>query len=138
MINHYIVIAGYVVTLISTLLFSNQQINGVVWMIMAGTGLYLSYVPFNALYFERMIASYKVKGNVGFIMYIADAFGYLGSVLVLFIKQFFGLNLSWTSFFINAVFIISAFGITGTILAAIYFRKKYYSNEQNIQIVYAA
>lgn len=138
MINHYIIIAGYAVALISTLLFTNHQINAVVWMIMIGTGLYLSYVPFNALYFERMIASYKVKGNVGFVMYIADAFGYLGSVLVLFIKQFFGLNLSWTNFFIDAVFIISSFGIAGTILAAMYFRKKYYSDDQNIQPVYAA
>lgn len=138
MINHLIIIAGYAVALVSTLLFSNHQINSVVWMTMVGTGLYLGYVPFNALYFERMIASYKVKGNVGFIMYIADAFGYLGSVIVLFIKQFFGLNLSWTNFFINAVFIISAFGITGTLLAAVYFRKKYCSDEQNIKPVYAA
>jgi Na+/H+-dicarboxylate symporter len=71
-------------------------------------------------------------------MYIADAFGYLGSVAVLFLKQFFGLHLSWTSFFINAVFIISSFGIAGTILAAVYFRKKYDTNEQNIRPVYAA
>lgn len=138
MINHFIIMGGYAVALIATWLFSNQQVNAVVWMTMVGTGLYLSYVPFNALYFERMIASYKVKGNVGFIMYIADAFGYLGSVIVLFIKQFFGLNLSWTSFFINAIFIISAFGIAGTILAALYFRRKYYSTGQNIQPVYAA
>lgn len=138
MINHYIIIAGYAVALVSTLLFTHHYISPVVWMIMIGTGLYLSYVPFNALYFERMIASYKVRGNVGFIMYIADAFGYLGSVLVLFIKQFFGLHLSWTNFFVDAVFIISSFGIAGTIVAAIYFRKKYYSGGQNTQPVYAA
>ena len=85
-----------------------------------------------------MIASYKVKGNVGFIMYIADAFGYLGSVLVLFIKQFFGLQVSWTSFFITAVIAISTVGIAGTILAAVYFKRKYYSNMQNIHSFYAA
>jgi hypothetical protein len=64
---------------------------------------------------------------VGFIMYIADAFGYLGSVLVLFIKQFIGLRLSWTHFFIDAILGISVFGIAGTLLAAVYFRKKYFS-----------
>ncbi|MEJ7830920.1 MAG: DUF5690 family protein [Segetibacter sp.] len=138
MINHYIIIAGYILALVSTLLFKNNQVSAIAWMVMVGTGLYLSYVPFNALYFERLIASYKVKGNVGFIMYIADAFGYLGSVLVLFIKQFFGLQVSWTNFFITAVIAISTLGIAGTILAAVYFKKKYYSNEQNIQPVYAA
>lgn len=137
MINHYIIIAGYVLALISTLLFTRHLISPVTWMIWIGTGLYLSYVPFNALYFERMIASYKINGNVGFIMYVADAFGYLGSVLVLFLKQFSGLHLSWTSFFVDAVFIISTVGIAGTILSAIYFHKKYYLDEQNIQGAYA-
>jgi len=138
MINHYIIIAGYALALISTLLFQNRHISPVLWMIMIGTGLYLSYVPFNAIYFERMIASYRIKGNVGFIMYVADAFGYLGSVVVLFVKQFFGLHVSWTIFFVNAVLIICTFGVAGTIIAAIYFRNKYYLNQRNINTVYAA
>ncbi len=138
MINHYIIIAGYALALVSTLLFQNHHISPILWMIMIGTGLYLSYVPFNALYFERMIASYKIKGNVGFIMYVADAFGYLGSVVVLFVKQFLGLHVSWTTFFVNAVLTICTFGIAGTIIASIYFRNKYYSNQRNINTVYAA
>lgn len=125
MINHFIIIVGYVLALISTLLFLAQLISPVIWMTMIGTGLYLSYVPFNALYFERMIATYKVKSNIGFIMYMADAFGYLGSVLVLFLKEFTGVKLSWTNFFTDAVLIISVIGIAGTFVAAFYFRRKY-------------
>jgi Family of unknown function (DUF5690) len=125
MINHYIIIAGYALALISTLLFLGNYINPVIWMTMIGTGLYLCYVPFNALYFERMIATYKVKSNIGFIMYIADAFGYLGSVMVLFLKEFIGVKLSWTNFFTNAILIISVIGITGTFVAAFYFKRKY-------------
>jgi hypothetical protein len=136
MINHYIILAGYAIALISTLLFQNHSINAVLWMTLIGTGLYLSYVPFNALYFERMIASYRIKGNVGFIMYIADAFGYLGSVVVLFVKQFLGLNVSWTTFFVNAVLVICSFGIIGTIIAAIYFRNKYFT-QRSVQPIYA-
>lgn len=138
MINHYIIIGGYALALVATLLFQSHYINAVMWMILIGTGLYLSYVPFNALYFERMIASYKIRGNVGFIMYVADAFGYLGSVVVLFVKQFLGLHVSWTSFFVNAVLIICTFGIAGTIVAAVYFRNKYYSNQRNMQHVLVA
>ena len=125
MINHFIIMGGYALAFVSTILFANHQLGSISWMTLIGTGLYLSYVPFNALYFERMIASYRIKGNVGFIMYIADSFGYLGSVLVLFLKQFIGLKLSWTSFFIDAVLIISLSGIAGTIVAAMYFRKKF-------------
>ena len=139
LMNHYIIVAGYVVALVSTLFFINQSITAVLWMTLVGTGLYLSYVPFNALYYERMIASFKVKSNVGFLMYISDSFGYLGSVLVLLAKQFFGLHLSWTTFFVNLVLFISLFGIFATIIAAVYFRKKYESIEgKTITTVYAA
>jgi hypothetical protein len=137
MINHYMVIGGYVLALIATLLFNAHYINAILWMTMIGTGLYLSYVPFNALYFERMIASYRAKSNIGFIMYIADAFGYMGSVLILFVKNFIGVRLSWTSFFTQAVIFISIVGIAGTIVAAIYFRKKYLSVQSSLQTRYA-
>lgn len=125
MINHYMVIAGYALALISTILFMYHVVGPFMWMVMVGTGLYLSYVPFNALYFERMIASYRIKGNVGFIMYIADSFGYLGSILVLLCKEFTGLKISWTGFFINAILAVSIAGIVGTLLAAVYFKRKY-------------
>ena len=127
LINHYIIIGGYVVALVSTLLFINQMLSPVIWMTMVGTGLYLSYVPFNALYFERMIASYRIKANVGFIMYISDAFGYLGSVMILFAKEFIGIQLSWTNFFTDIVIVISCIGIVGTYAASVYFRKKYFN-----------
>jgi hypothetical protein len=126
-INHIIIIAGYALTLLSTILFINHSIPALYWMVLVGTGLYLSYVPFNCLYFERMIATYRLTANVGFVMYISDSFGYLGSVLVLFGKQLAGQNMSWTSFFENAVIIISLTGIVGTALALFYFNKKYSS-----------
>lgn len=136
-INHYIIACGYLIAGVSTLLFASGIISPVLWMTIVGTGLYLSYVPFNSLYFDRMIASYKATGNVGFIMYIADSFGYLGSVLILFIKQFIGLELSWTSFFIKIIFIISCFGIVGTLMAAVYFRKKYFTAQFQKPLLYA-
>ena len=89
-INHLIIIVGYALSLLSTILFINHSIPALYWMVLVGTGLYLSYVPFNCLYFERMIATYRINANVGFVMYISDSFGYLGSVLVLFGKQLAG------------------------------------------------
>ena len=125
LLNHVIIIAGYAIALIATILFIDKIIDPVWWMIAIGSGLYMSYVPFNALYFERMIATYKVQSNVGFLMYISDSFGYLGSVLILFLKEFSGVQLSWTDFFIRAVLIVTITGITGTAIAAIYFKRKH-------------
>ncbi|GAC1590220.1 MAG: DUF5690 family protein [Ginsengibacter sp.] len=137
MLNHLIIGGGYLLALITTILFSVHKIDGVLWMILTGTGLYLSYIPFNALYFERMIASYKIKGNIGFVMYIADAFGYLGSVLVLFIKQFLGFHFTWSQFFIDIVLWVCSFGIIGTLLSVFYFRRKYNGSERNLKHSYA-
>ncbi len=136
-INHLIIIVGYALSLLSTILFINHSIPALYWMVLVGTGLYLSYVPFNCLYFERMIATYRINANVGFVMYISDSFGYLGSVLVLFGKQFAGGNMSWLSFFEHAVLIISVTGIVGTLLALFYFSKKY-SSRPSSQLSYVA
>ena len=73
-----------------------------------------------------MIATYKVQSNVGFLMYISDSFGYLGSVLILFLKEFSGIQLSWTDFLYSCCFCSSTIvGIAGTALAAVYFKRKH-------------
>jgi hypothetical protein len=89
----------------------------------------MSYVPFNCIFFERMIATYKVAGNVGFVMYIADAFGYLGSLLILFLKEYSGLHISWMHFFIKTTIICSAAGIVLVAGGMFYFSRKQYSKQ---------
>jgi ABC-type Co2+ transport system permease subunit len=80
-------------------------------MVLATTGLYLAYLPFNCIYFERMLATFQIRANVGFVMYIADAFGYLGTVLVLLIKEFYAIEYSWVSFFSFLFYGAAAIGV---------------------------
>ena len=54
-----------------------------------------------------------LKGNFGFLMYIADSFGYLGTVVVLLVKEFVTIKYSWVSFF--SVLFYTA-GIVGVML----------------------
>jgi hypothetical protein len=114
--THILVIIGLLISLGATLLFNQHFLSPLYWMIFSSAGLYLAYLPFNCLYFERMISTYSVKGNVGFVMYIADAFGYLGTVLVLLIKEFVSFQFSWVVFF-SFLFTVSA--IIGIILVFI-------------------
>ncbi len=113
LITHYLVITGIALSCLSTLLFNFGIISPIFWMLTATTGLYLSYLPFNCLYFERFIAAYKITGNVGFVMYIADAFGYLGTVFVLIIKEFIPPQYSWVNFF---SFLFYTAGVLGVLL----------------------
>lgn len=127
MLNHFIVITGFLVALISTLLYKQHRLDPVWWMTLTGLGLYMGYIPFNCIFFERLIAVFKYVSNVGFIIYVADSFGYLGSVLVMLFKNFSGMALSWSQFFMDAVLGVSVTGIVMMIASAWYFKKRYES-----------
>jgi hypothetical protein len=76
-----------------------------------------------------MLAAYKVPGNVGFLIYIADAFGYLGTVVVLLVKEFVSIKFSWVDFFSGLFYFSSAAGILlvwwgSTLFARIYRKGK--------------
>ena len=94
-------------------------------MVLVGLGLYTGYVPYNSIFFERMIAVFRVSGNVGFLIYISDAFGYLGSVAVMLSKEVFQVKVKWSYLYPNAVVIFSVVGIVATIASLAYFNKKY-------------
>lgn len=113
MINQLIILCGMVLVGMATLLFDQNLISATAWMIMLGMGLYLGYVPFNSMLFDRMIATFKYVSTVGFLIYLADAFGYLGSIGVLLYKELGQPNLSWLEFFIHAGYGMS---ITGSLL----------------------
>jgi hypothetical protein len=120
-IIHLFIIGGCVLLGVSTVMYSLKMIGPVSWMTMAGLGLYLGYVPYNAIFFERMIATFHYKSNVGFVMYVADSMGYLGSVSILLIKELGRPNISWGTFFKEGVMIVAIIGgICGT-LSLLYF-----------------
>ncbi len=124
-LNHVIIIFGFVIAAAATILYQANAISPVVWMICAASGLYLGYIPYNCFYFERMLASYKVPGNVGFVIYIADAFGYMGTVLVLLVKEFVSIKYSWVSFFTYLFYISAAGGIILVIWGSVLYAKIY-------------
>ncbi len=120
-IIHLLILTGCVLVGISTLLFAQKMISPVTWMTTAGLGLYLGYIPYNAIFFERMIATFHYKSNVGFVMYVADSMGYFGSVSVLLIKELGRPNISWSSFFRQGVMVVAVVGGVCTFLSLLYF-----------------
>ncbi|MBL7833492.1 MAG: hypothetical protein JNK18_06035 [Cyclobacteriaceae bacterium] len=125
MINQIIVLSGMLLVGIATFLFDRGLIAATPWMIMLGMGLYLGYVPFNSILFDRMIATFKYVSTVGFLIYLADAFGYLGSVGVLLYKELGQPALSWLDFFIHAGYVMSVAGSVLVIASMIYFHIRY-------------
>ncbi len=137
-IIHIMIIFGCMLIGIATLLFKQNYINQVFWMALSGLGLYLAYIPYNAIFFDRMIATFKYTSNVGFLMYIADATGYLGSISVLLIKEFGNTTLNWGQFFLQNSWIVALVGGICACFSLIYFRyeaaKKEYSLPEKLEL----
>lgn len=124
MLIHIMILTGCLLAGVSTWLFQQGMIGGIGWMSIAGLGLYMVYIPYNAIFFERLLATFRHTGNIGFVMYVADAVGYLGSVAVLVIRELGLVHLSWGTFFQQAVLLSSALGGISVAFSLWYFRQK--------------
>jgi MFS-type transporter involved in bile tolerance (Atg22 family) len=120
---HMMIISGCVLIGIGTALFTLNVVSPMVWMTLAGLGLYLAYVPYNAVFFERLLASFHYKGNVGFLIYVADSMGYLGSVSVLLVKELGQPSVSWGAFFKDSVLAVAVVGGICATLSLLYFMR---------------
>jgi MFS family permease len=120
-----IIVLGLLMIGLGTLAFEQGLISGVNWVILIGTGTYLGYIPFNCFLFERTIAAFRVAGNAGFFMYLADSFGYLGSVATLFYKNLFVADFSWLQFTINSSYGVASVGLFLAVAAILYYLHKY-------------
>lgn len=122
--NLGIIALGGFLLLLATILFQAQLLPPAAWMILAGFGMYLAYVSFHTMLFERWIAHFEYKSNIGFLMYITDACGYLGSVTVLFYKNFGSKALNWLNFMLYVSYLIGVVTILAAGVAWVYFLVK--------------
>lgn len=136
-ITHFIIIAGFLIAGISSWMFINHHLSPFMWMTLVGLGLYMGYIPFNCILFERLIATFKKSGNVGFLMYTADSFGYLGSVIVIISKTIYSHKLPWATVYSNGVMYLSVVGVACTIAALHYFNKKYKKENAETEFISA-
>lgn len=120
-INHLAILSGFAIVGAATFLYERQILPPAPWMILVGFGLFLSYIPFNGVLFDRLIAAFAYKSNAGFLIYVAYFFGYLASVGVLIYKSFFQKSMTHVDFFIVSSHVLSVFGILATILSLAYF-----------------
>lgn len=124
LLMHGVILAGFAVLGLSTLAFQHQLLSPIAWMVAGGAGLYLAYTPFNAMLFDRMIAYSGTVATAGFLIYVADASGYLGSVVLMLIRNFAAVDLPWLPFFISAAYATSLVGAALVAGAVILFLRR--------------
>lgn len=124
LLTHLLMLAGLCLAGISTLAYQAGALAPLWWLGLAGLGLYLAYVPFNCVFYERVLATFRIAGNVGFLMYLADACGYLGSIAVLLARQAGAQAQSWPQFFADCVLVLAVVGGICLAWSALYFLHK--------------
>ncbi len=108
----------------ATVLFDLGILPPVAWMILIGTGLYLAYVPYGCMLFDRLIAATGAAGTAVFMIYVTDAFGYAGSVTVLLYKELGQPDLSWLAFFRGFSYVTCAVCTVAFAISAWYFGRR--------------
>lgn len=123
--NHIAIILGCMILGGSTWAYQFAGLDSKAWMVLLGTGLYLSYIPFNCFLFDRFVAIAGGVANAGFLIYLADSAGYLGSVSLMLVKNFHSPDLSWLIFFIKAIYVTAIAGGSLTLTSWLYFRWRF-------------
>jgi MFS family permease len=102
-----LLIAGFATVLASFLLYQGEAISAFAFMVMVGLGTYVPYVAFHTTIFERFIAAFREAGNIGFLMYLADAMGYLGFVGLLIYRNLAGDEVDYFKLFTTASYVMA-------------------------------
>lgn len=123
LVYHVMIVVGAALMAGATFAWQTGHLSSVWWMIAVGAGVYLGYVPYNAVLADRLTAAIGVPGNAAFFMYVADSSGYAGSVGLMLLKNFGNLSLSWLSFFSTVCYASAAIIAVTTLASLVYFHR---------------
>lgn len=90
-----LVVAGCLTLAVVSYNYGAFRPSPILWLFIQSLSLYIAYLTFQTIFFDRFIACFHIKGNVGFFIAIIDFIGYLGTVTLLGTKEFLNINLEW-------------------------------------------
>lgn len=93
------------------------------FMVLIGLGLYLPYVAVHTTVFERLLAMTRDRGNIGFLMYLADSTGYLGYVGCMIYKNTFDRSREFLPFFTAVCWITCFISVACVVTSMRYFSR---------------
>ncbi|MEO8549935.1 MAG: DUF5690 family protein [Kofleriaceae bacterium] len=123
-LTYWIMGIGAVLVGVATLLFDAGVLPATPWIILVGLGLYLGYVPYGCVLFDRTIASLEIVATAVFLIYISDAIAYPGTVAVVLYKTLGQAGVSKLVFFRYFSYATSIVCIIGFSVAGPYFLRR--------------
>ncbi len=124
LLTYLIMIAGSALIGVGTLLFDLGTIGPKTWMILVGLGLFLGYVPYGSVLFDRTIAALGVVATAVFLIYVSDAVAYGGSVALVLYKVFGQAETSKLEFFRHFSYVASVVCTLFFAISCFYFERQ--------------
>jgi hypothetical protein len=124
LLTYVIMGAGAVMIGAATLLFDGGLIGPKLWMILVGLGLYLGYVPYGCVLFDRTIAALGIVATAVFLIYVSDAVAYSGAVALQLYKALGQADISKLQFFRYFSYVTSAICVVCLALSGSYFLRR--------------
>ncbi len=116
--------AGFALAGVGLMGWRGGWLGGFELMVLIGLGLYLPYVAVHTTIFERLLALTGDKGNIGYLMYLADSFGYLGYVAVMLVRSATHTDANFLEFFLVLATVVTLAAIVLLAGCWIYFAAK--------------
>lgn len=89
------------------------------FMVALGMALYVPYVAVHTAIFERLVALTRERANIGFLMYLADAVGYMGYAGVMLGRSTLGKPQDFLGFFLPLCDWLAAIAAAALLAAAV-------------------
>ncbi|MEZ6080787.1 MAG: DUF5690 family protein [Pirellulaceae bacterium] len=116
-------IAGCVVLLLATLGEQTQVISPFAFMVLIGVGLFLPYVATHTTIFERLIAMTRDRGNLVFLLYLADAIAYMGYIGVMLARNALQPSGDFMAFFRPTCYVAGVLSLVCMVACQLYFAR---------------
>jgi len=120
---HVVIMAGAAILAGAMLALRAGAIGPVTGMILTGIGIYLAYAPFSAILFDRIMAASPTPGTAGFLIYLADAFGYSGSIGLMLLRKAAVPGRDWLALFLDAGVLTGVALLMLTFVSALWFAR---------------
>lgn len=107
------------------------DLSPMVWLFAQSLPLYIAYLTFQTIFFDRFIACFRIKGNVGYFIALIDFVGYAGTVFILFMKEAFSVDVNWFEMYNQMSALVGSISVV-VFSAALYFLIRSYRRENGV------
>lgn len=112
---------GFAVVAVSIFGLRAGGLSPMAFMVLLGLGMYIPYVAFHTTVFERLIAAFRETGTIGYLMYLADAVGYLGYVGVMILRNTISGETDFLELLVWVAIVVTACSTAITLILFVYY-----------------